>query len=284
MMKRTYLQKNTNTDEQNTCEFHPGENSFNEQPFVPKDIQYVKSFIQMKSYLFIFFFLLGVIMLFSSCQQEENMYVAYGDAIVQSFKSGDSVVYATCYYAYSYEKMKQASVSSTDGSINIPLDSAAFRYTFSYFPDTSDYKTSKPSPQEFFFKVVFDNGIEYEATDSLEQNVMLPPVLTKNQFDTIDIRLNLAWNNVEYAHQYRVVLENEAGEVVFQSDFLSASQPRFSITSSSDGWFTGKIPVRGEKFRPVVLAYQYEKNVSAFDVQSISFAREDYFSWLTKID
>lgn len=238
----------------------------------------------MKSYLFILFSLFGVTMLLSSCQQEDNLHIAYGDAIVQSFKSGDSVVYATCYYAYSYEKMKHASVSSTDGSISIPLDSTAFRYTFSYFPDTSDYKTNKPSPQEFVFKVVFDNGLEYETTDTLEQNVMLPPVLTKNQFDTIDIRLNLAWNNVEYAHQYRVVLENEAGEVVFQSDFLSASQPGFSITSSSDGWFTGKIPVRGEKFRPVVLAYQYEKNVSAFDVQSISFAREDYFSWLIKID
>jgi hypothetical protein len=238
----------------------------------------------MKSYFFLFFSLLGVIMLFSSCQKEEYLYVAYGDAIVQSFKSGDSVVYATCYYAYSYEKMKQASVNSADGSLNIPLDSAAFRYTFSYFPDTSEYKTSKPSPQEFFFKVVFDNGIEYETTDVLEKDVMLPPVLTKNQFDTTDIRLNLVWENVKYAHQYRVILEDEAGEIVFQSDFISASQPMFSITSSSDGWFTGKIPERGEKFRPVVMAYQYEKTVSAFDLQSISFAREDYFSWLTKID
>ena len=54
-MKRTCLQKNTieyqcklNTNEQNTCEFHPDENSFNELPFNPKDIQHVKSFVQMK--------------------------------------------------------------------------------------------------------------------------------------------------------------------------------------------------------------------------------------------
>ena len=45
------MQKNANTDEKNTCEFHPVEISLNEQPFVPNDIQYVKSFIQMKEQL-----------------------------------------------------------------------------------------------------------------------------------------------------------------------------------------------------------------------------------------
>jgi hypothetical protein len=54
-MSRTCLKKNTienqwnkaklNTDEQDTCEFHLDENSFNEQLFDPKDIQYVKSFV-----------------------------------------------------------------------------------------------------------------------------------------------------------------------------------------------------------------------------------------------
>jgi len=65
-MKRTCLKKNTignqwseakpNTDEQDSCEFsrnsgtgYPNENSFNEQPFNPKDIQNVKSYVQMKS-------------------------------------------------------------------------------------------------------------------------------------------------------------------------------------------------------------------------------------------
>jgi hypothetical protein len=50
-MKRTCLQKNTNTDEQNTCEFHPAENLLEEHHFNPKDIQQVKSFVWMKSLL-----------------------------------------------------------------------------------------------------------------------------------------------------------------------------------------------------------------------------------------
>ena len=48
-MKRTCLQKNTNMDEQNTCEFHLEDNSLNERPFDPKEIQFVKSFVQMKA-------------------------------------------------------------------------------------------------------------------------------------------------------------------------------------------------------------------------------------------
>jgi hypothetical protein len=38
-MKRTCLQKNTNTDEQNTCEFHLAEILLEEQLFYPKDNQ-----------------------------------------------------------------------------------------------------------------------------------------------------------------------------------------------------------------------------------------------------
>jgi len=59
-MKLKCLHKNTNcpdssgnTDEQNICDTdsyrnHLGKISFKERPFVPKDIQYVKSFVQMK--------------------------------------------------------------------------------------------------------------------------------------------------------------------------------------------------------------------------------------------
>jgi hypothetical protein len=48
-MKRTCLLKNTNTDEQNTCEFHLVEISFNNRIFDPKDIQQVKCFVRMKT-------------------------------------------------------------------------------------------------------------------------------------------------------------------------------------------------------------------------------------------
>jgi iron complex outermembrane receptor protein len=47
-MKRTCLQKNTDTDEQNTCEFHPDKISLREYHYDPREIQQVKSYVQMK--------------------------------------------------------------------------------------------------------------------------------------------------------------------------------------------------------------------------------------------
>ncbi|HPR31499.1 MAG TPA: GIY-YIG nuclease family protein [Prolixibacteraceae bacterium] len=57
-MKRTCLQKNSNTFEKTTCDpdgyrDHPDENQLKEQPFDPKDIQNVKSSVWMKSKIFI---------------------------------------------------------------------------------------------------------------------------------------------------------------------------------------------------------------------------------------
>jgi hypothetical protein len=49
-MKRTCLQKNTNTDGQNSCEFHPIKIILDDVLFDPKEIQQVKSFVRMKSY------------------------------------------------------------------------------------------------------------------------------------------------------------------------------------------------------------------------------------------
>jgi hypothetical protein len=79
VMKRTCLQKNTtcpdlagikdqrklNTDEQNTSEFHPDDISFNERSFDPKDIQHIKSFVQMKKIILIPLFVLCIVQVFA---------------------------------------------------------------------------------------------------------------------------------------------------------------------------------------------------------------------------
>ena len=48
-MKRTCLQKSTNTDEHNLCEFHPSGILLKEGSFDPNEIQQVKSFVRMKT-------------------------------------------------------------------------------------------------------------------------------------------------------------------------------------------------------------------------------------------
>ncbi|MFA9390378.1 MAG: two-component regulator propeller domain-containing protein [Prolixibacteraceae bacterium] len=86
-MKRTSLQKNTNTDEQNTCEFpvcrtgrHSDKILFDEQYFNPIDNQTVKSFVWMKN-LFLFTTLFLVV--FYSCKPD--------DVIISSSKIVDNL-------------------------------------------------------------------------------------------------------------------------------------------------------------------------------------------------
>ena len=70
-MKRTFLQKNTTTDEQNTCEFHPAEILLKERSFDPKDIQQVKSFIRMKNIIIL---LLLLALSFSVSAQKTELF------------------------------------------------------------------------------------------------------------------------------------------------------------------------------------------------------------------
>jgi hypothetical protein len=224
-------------------------------------------------------FVVPIIALFISCEKVDDTPVIYGDAIVRSFIRGDSIVYGLCFYTYSYDRMKQVKVTKEGVSAEQLLDSTENRYTFYYLPDSSSYTTQKPASGKYLFDAVFDDGTELTSYDYLDTAMMKPPVVKKYLFDSVDIKFNLEWNKVTYAQQYRILLENDSNEVVFQSDFLSSSQLSLGITTSTNGWLTSKIPDGGEKYKAIIVAYQYEAIATAFDLQSISFAEGNYFKW-----
>jgi len=239
----------------------------------------IRSRIKFNSLLFI---VLAVSLL--SCEKQEDEKVAFGDVIVRSFNRGDSIVYGVCYYAYSYDKMKEVSVTKEGTTVETMLDSTEYRFTFSYLPDSSEYSSAKPGKSKYTFNVVFDDGLQYETYDILDSVALTPPVIKEYNFDADDGKLLLDWEALTNADLYRVILENEKEEVVFQSDFINASQSFFWIATSSNGWLTDKQPDGGEKYRAIIVAYQYEAIASAFDLQSISFTKGIYFQWLLPND
>jgi len=224
-------------------------------------------------------FVVPFIAIFVSCNEIDNTPVIYGDAIVRSFNRGDSVVYGVCFYTYSYDRMKQVKVSKEGANQEQLLDSAGNRYTFYFMPDSSVYSSKKPASGKYQFDVLFDDGTALTAYDYLDSAIMNPPVIKKCEFDSVDLKLNLEWDKVTSAQQYRIFLENEKNEVVFQSDFLSSSKLSFGITSSTDGWLSSKRPGGGENYKLLLVAYQYEAVATAFDLQSISFTEGNYFKW-----
>lgn len=225
------------------------------------------------------FFFASLASLFYSCNDDSETPIVYGDAIVRSFTRGNSTVYGICFFAYSYDRMKNVKVYNDKTGTELSLDSTSNRYTFSYLPDTSSYSTQKPSRSNYTFKTVFDDGTEIDASDILDSTVLEPPVINKYQFDSVDIKFSLDWDDVKNVYQYRVLLEDPKNNVIFQSDFLPTSQSSITITSSSGGWLSGKIPQGGEKYKAIVVAYQYETIPSVFDLQSISFTEGNYFQW-----
>ncbi len=72
-MKRTCLQKNTNTHVQTTCEFHPDENLLKERSFDPKDIQHVISFVRMKQRHLALSLSMAALLLFGACDKAEEI-------------------------------------------------------------------------------------------------------------------------------------------------------------------------------------------------------------------
>jgi len=221
---------------------------------------------------------------FQSCEKDEDSFIAYGDVIIQSFNRGDSIVYGICYYAYSFDQMKEVTVVKEGSTSEIALDSTKYRYTFSLIPDSSEYTSLKPSRSNYTFNATFDDGTVYQASDLLDSIAIKPPVIKEYKFDVDDVKFNLDWDAVTYAEQYMVFLENDSAKIVFKSELLNYSQTYFLITPSSNGWSTNNQPKGGELLKATIVAYKYEPTPSAFDMQSISFTQGDYFQWLKTND
>lgn len=217
---------------------------------------------------------------FQSCEKDEDSSIVYGDVIIQSFNRGDSIVYGLCYYAYSFDQMKEVTVLKEGSTSEVALDSAKYRYTYSLIPDTSEYTSLKPSRSNYTFNATFDDGTEYQASDLLDSIAIKPPVIKEYQFDAEDVKFNIDWDAVAHAEQYMVVLENDSAKIVFKSDLLNYSQTYLLITTSSTGWATNNQPKGGEIYRATVVAYQYEPTPTTFDMQSISFTQGAFFQWL----
>jgi len=228
--------------------------------------------------LFILF--LSVSLFFNSCKEEETPLNAWGDVLIKSVQTRDSILYGVYYYIYSWGKMTKATVYREGENAQITLDSIEGRYKYIHIPDSSDFKSSKPRRAKYIFNVEFDNGVQYESSDILDSIALLPTVFKECYFDTINQRIVIDWQLNTLADQYIVALERDNKEIVFQSEALSANQTYLWISANSYGWNTKKLPEGGEKYRVIISAFQYEPIPSYFDLQSVSEAESGFLEWI----
>jgi len=232
-----------------------------------------------KNIILTFVFFISVLLSFTSCLKEDTQLTAYGDVLIKSVRSGDSIFYGLYYYVYSYDKMKNATVCREGENTEITLDSIDGRYTFIHDPNILEYKTSKPIRAKYIFNVVFENGVQFEDFDILDSTSLKPVVIKECKFDQEEGKLIIDWEGNSLADQYIVNLKNEKDEIVFQCDAMNANQTYLWIYLSSYGWLANKQPSGSEKFKAVISAYQYETVPSVFDLQSISASESDFVEW-----
>jgi hypothetical protein len=218
--------------------------------------------------------------IFFSCREEETPSQAWGDVLIRSAQSGDSILYGVYYYIFSWEKISKATVYKDGENSKIELDSLKGRYNYIYIPDSSDLKTSKPRRAKYIFNVEFDNGEKFESYDILDSISLLPTVFKECFFDRENQRIIIDWQLNALADQYIVVLERENKEIVFQSETLNANQTYLWISSNSYGWYKNKQPVGGEQYKVLITAYQYEPIPTYFDLQSVSEAESGIIEWI----
>jgi hypothetical protein len=219
-----------------------------------------------------------------SCDEQEVEKTAYGDALVQVLKQNDTIKYALCFWTYSYYQMEKVTANAVFDSTNIiTLDSVGNSFTFSFIPDSLQYTLTKPASKTYYFDVTFKTGEKYTAKDFLDSVFLSPITFKRFEYDAEDQILYVDWEKDPVASYYRIILQKENNEVVYQSSLFNYLQSSYWITKNDGGWISGKQPEGGEKYKGIILAFQYEKNGSDMDMQSISLSESEFFNWETEI-
>lgn len=223
------------------------------------------------------------VMLFS-CEEEDVPLVAIGDVFIQSVRINDTVQYGLCYFAYSSDKMEKATVFKEGDDLIISLDSVKGRYTYIHYPDSLEFKTSKPLRAKYIFDVDFDNGEHYETSDFLDSVSLKPVKIKECRFDKEGLKIIVDWEGSSLADQYVVNLKTNNNEIVFKSEVFNLNQTFLWIYSYSNGWLNNKQPIGGEKYKVTITAYQATSYPSALNLQSVSVAESDYVHWIVEND
>ena len=225
-----------------------------------------------------------IILIFSvtSCMEDlDPGEIAHGDAFIRAYWDGDSVIYNTELYTYSGYEMKTVTAYSSDDTTNVfTLSYNNYKYTFSYVPERSTFSTTVPAATRYYFDVVLENGQEHTAIDYLDTAKVTPPVVSELAWDETAKRINIAWNDVEDADYYRVLLLNDEKEIVYDTDLLYNSKTSLSISAFSSGWYSNKQPTKNSMYQVLVYAYLFEPLATTFDLQCIAVNDLNTIEWM----
>jgi hypothetical protein len=226
----------------------------------------------MKKLSFILF-LIGSILAFNSCNDDEVDFNAYGDVIVLSrYLETDELEFAAAYYAYGNKSMENVTVITPDGN-NIELEPYNEYITSSFKKEPTDenYSPNLPLSGVYQFVISTTSNETDSVSDIVESENFVYPVKI-NDVSFTDNTLSAEWDEVPNADAYgiRIVNLSDPETIYFSSGWFSETSFELSYVNSQ---ITNPLQ-SGEEVIIEILACKFEDVVGdIYNFESISSSR-----------
>lgn len=217
--------------------------------------------------------ILSLIILATSCLNNDDEPTGVGDVLVVAKQSGNTTVYGISIYAYtfsSFEKVEAVRKAGEAKTFTLKANQG-IKSNFYYETPDAEYSTTPPAASTYDFTATFSDGSTQNFQDILTDKVIPIPNVEKCAYNATEHKLEVTWVSIENVNTYAVnILEDK--KLVFASGELPGTYKNYSIRADGGGWAPGFTPESGKTYTARIFAYLYESPGNGYNVQATSFA------------
>lgn len=206
-----------------------------------------------------------------SCNKNADTATGVGDALVVTRQIGGQTVYGISLYAYTFSSFNTvtATTSADPGKIYTLKANQGYATNFLYETPDAEYSTTQPTAMTFNFSATFKNSATDEFQDLLSDQVLDLPNLTKCEYNSTTHQLEMDWDLLTNADSYAITIMNGT-TMVFGSTELAKTIKGYAVKTTGTGWANGFTPESGKTYTVRLMAFEYEPNGDAYNVQATS--------------
>ncbi len=216
---------------------------------------------------------LSVLIGFASCDNEEIVANAQGDAFIITKVADQDTVFGLALHTFGNKAF--TSVTATNEADQSFQLASYYGYPYDYYYETNSdaFTADLPEIGDYDFAVSFQSGESVSSTDALTDDVIYPAEITTCEFETDKNQIKLAWNEMTDADFFVIIMTDEDGDEVFIGNSLGGTTKTAELKSTSPGWLSGKSPVSGEVYTIELGAFMYEEQKAGLNIQAKSIAK-----------